>query len=225
MTARLVTAPSIEPLTLAEAKSHLRLEESFDDTTVMALIVSARQYIEKACWRGLLVQQWELAQPSFRGEDKNEELQPYVAGISQPYPYQSNRIHPYLELPKGHLSETPAVVITYLDPNGASQTLSAAAYVVEGGGVGGIDTQCGRVWLNTNGGYSWPDVLSRFDAVKVNYKVGWETAAKVPGPIKQAVLLLISQMYEYRSPELTLQTFPLKFAVDSLIAPYTLQGL
>lgn len=225
MTVRLVTAPTLEPLTLAEAKNHLRLEESFDDTTVMALITAARQYIEKVCWRGLLVQQWELARPSFRGEDKNEELQPYVAGTPEPYPSQSNRFQPYLELPKGHLSETPAVVITYLDPTGASQTLSPSAYVIEGGGVGGIDTQCGRIWLNTAGGYSWPDVLSRFDAVKVNYKVGWETADKVPGPLKQALLLLISQMYEYRSPELTLQTFPLKFAVDNLIAPYQLKGL
>lgn len=225
MAVRLVTAPGTEPITLTEAKAHLRLEESFDDTTVTALIVAARQYIEKVCWRGLISQTWELSLPSFRGIDKFEELQPYVAGTPQPYPFQSNRVQPYLELPKGHLAETPAVSIVYLDVNGASQTLSALNYVVEGGGVGGIESQNGRVWLNIAGGYAWPNTLDRFDAVKVTYTVGWLNAAKVPGPLKQAMLLLISQMYEYRSPELTLQTYPLKFAVDALIATYTLKGL
>ena len=47
------------------------------------------------------------------------------------------------------------------------------------------------------------------------------SVANVPAPIKQAILLLISQMYEHRTPEVTgAVVSPVVFAVDALLAPY-----
>lgn len=228
---RLVTGPSTEPITLAEAKAHLRLEETVDDAFVTALIIVARQHIEKVCWRGMLSQILELELPSFRGADRLELPRLYgpgggdgVAGLAG-YPNNlqaaftgGTRYQPFIELDGGHLADTPVISITYIDALGASQTLSTSAYLVEGLLN---DRRLARVWLNTNGGYSWPDTLDRFDAVKIRYTVGWATPAAMPGPLKQAILLLISQMYEYRTPEITgTIATTLEFTIDALTSSY-----
>lgn len=221
MTLRVVTPPSAEPVTLAEAKEHLRLEETRDDVYVQAIITAARQHIEKVCWRALVSQRLELAQSSFRGSDLLEQLPDYVAAQPQPYSTVGNRFTPYIELPGGHLASTPNVTVTYLDELGATQTLSPAAYLTESD-----DTRLGRLWLNSAGGYAWPSTLRRFDAVRVQYTVGWATPSEVPGPLRQAVLLLVSQMYEYRTPEITgtISTM-LAFTIDALTSPYRLTRL
>lgn len=231
MSLRLVTPPSAEPVSLVEAKAHLRLEETVDDTYVATLIAVARQHIEKICWRGLLSQVLELTLPSFRGADKFELMPVYgfgggdgliSGGIAGAYrgliPFQSHRFQPFIELPRGHLAAAPAIAITYLDEAGALQTLSPTRYVIQGQGS---DEMCGRVWLNVNGGYSWPNTLDRFDAVKITYTVGWAAAADVPAAIKQATLLLISQLYEYRTPEAPGRyTAVMEFSVDALLGPH-----
>lgn len=218
MSIRLVTPPSVEPVSLTEAKSHLRLEESNDDAFVTTLIVGARQYIEKVCWRGLLVQVYERTQASFRGADSREEMPDYVPGTPQPIAVQGARFKPYIELERGHLAVTPAIVVSYLDPSGVLQTLSSSAYIV---GNQDNDKENGQLWLNSAAGYSWPSVLNQFNAVRIRYSVGYATAADVPEPLKQSIKLLISQMYEYRTPEVT-GTIVAKigFTIDALTQPY-----
>lgn len=52
----LVTPPAVEPLTLAEAKLHLRVEHSADDTLITVLITTARQVCEAYTGRALITQ-------------------------------------------------------------------------------------------------------------------------------------------------------------------------
>lgn len=42
------------------------------------------------------------------------------------------------------------------------------------------------------------DVAERFDAVEITLAIGYNSASKVPAPIKQAIKLQISDMYERR---------------------------
>jgi hypothetical protein len=224
---RIVTPPSSEPVTLAEAKAHLRLEESRDDAYVSACITAARQYIEQVCWRALLQQTWRLECGAFRGADKREQIPSYVGGVqygsglATSYPIDASRFEPFIELPRGHLADVPNIAVTYLDAAGVVQTLAPAAYVVES-----FDNRPGRLWLNRAGGYSWPDTLDRFDAVRVTYTVGWASAAQVPAPLRQSVLLLVSQMYEFRTPQVTgAVVSTLEFAIDALTAPYRMVRL
>lgn len=62
------TAPSAEPLTLAEAKAHLRVDETAEDTMIEALITAARQHIEGICNRTLITTIWNLTLDAFPGE-------------------------------------------------------------------------------------------------------------------------------------------------------------
>ena len=56
----LVTGPAVEPLSLAEAKSWLRVDIGDEDPLIQSLIVSARLAVEAATNRLLITQQWRL---------------------------------------------------------------------------------------------------------------------------------------------------------------------
>jgi len=52
----IVTAPAAEPLTLAEAKAHLRVDHSDDDALIQAQIIAARQMVESFTRQRLITQ-------------------------------------------------------------------------------------------------------------------------------------------------------------------------
>lgn len=101
MLVRVVTPPGAEPVTLAEAKDHLRLEITDDDAYVSVLIQAARQHIEEVCWRGVVTQTWEAVLDGFPSGEA-------------------------LNLPGGNLGAISSV--TYTDAEGVSQTLAVSVY-------------------------------------------------------------------------------------------------
>ena len=48
MSLTLITAPALEPITLSEAKLHLRVEHSVDDTLISVFITAARERASSA---------------------------------------------------------------------------------------------------------------------------------------------------------------------------------
>jgi uncharacterized phiE125 gp8 family phage protein len=117
-----------------------------------------------------------------------------------------------VELPGGNLGAITSVV--YVDADGAEQTLDADTYEADTVSVPG------RLLLAYD--ESWPSTRSQWNAVRVRYTVGW-AVADVPAPIKQALLLLVAQLYEHRVPEITgTIVSPVRFAVDALLSPYRL---
>jgi uncharacterized phiE125 gp8 family phage protein len=55
-----LTAPAVEPVTLAEAKAHLRVTSSSEDAVIANLIASAREEVEAATGIALITQDWRL---------------------------------------------------------------------------------------------------------------------------------------------------------------------
>jgi len=92
------------------------------------------------------------------------------------------------------LVKVPASSITsvkYINTSSVETTISAANY--------GIDDYSPRHWLIPTDGNEWPTPLDSANAVKVRYVAGYGSAATdVPGPIIQAIKLLIGDFYEHR---------------------------
>jgi hypothetical protein len=66
---QLTAAPTIEPLNLDDAKTHLRVTADFDDPYIEGLITFARQEVEKTMRRALLSQQWMLSLKNWPGRN------------------------------------------------------------------------------------------------------------------------------------------------------------
>lgn len=214
MPVQLIIPPAQEPLTIAEAKSQLRLDTALDDAQLTGYLLAARLYVENICWRGLVTQTWELVEPHFPTDLCG-------CGVALPYPYlfpydsTPKRLHEQaqgVELPMGNL--VSVVSVKYVDPTGVQQTLTENTdFVVDNVSLPG------RVRLAY--GKSWPSHRDQWDAVRIQYVVGWDVAS-VPQPLKQAMLLLTAEMYETRVPSATKYVASIDFAVDAMLRPYRL---
>lgn len=54
----LTSGPAVEPVALAEAKAHLRVDDSAEDTLIASLIVTSRLHVEAAAGLALITQSW-----------------------------------------------------------------------------------------------------------------------------------------------------------------------
>ncbi len=76
-----VTAPAAEPVLIATAKAHLRVDGSDENDLITALIVAARQYVETHCGIALITQTLKLSLDGFA--DKIRLPRSPVTGITQ----------------------------------------------------------------------------------------------------------------------------------------------
>lgn len=56
----MVTGPAEEPVSVEEAKLHLRVSTAADDALIGYLIAAAREWVETFCRRALVTQTWDL---------------------------------------------------------------------------------------------------------------------------------------------------------------------
>jgi uncharacterized phiE125 gp8 family phage protein len=153
---KVIAGPAKEPLTLEEAKRFLRITTDAEDDVVAALISAARKRIERGTELALITQTVEVKLDRFWG------------GCA-------------IELPMPPLQEV--VSVTYLDADGAPQTLDPATYVVS------THRRPGRVWLAF--GKSWPATRNEREAVTITFKAGFgDEPADVPPNLIHAMRML-----------------------------------
>lgn len=161
---KLYSAPATEPVSVAEAKTHCRVDTSADDTYIGGLITTAREHVEELLGRALITQTWDMVLDAF----------PSVSEIKLPRP-------PLVSVTS----------ITYTNSSNVASTFAAANYYVD------TYAEPGRVKLMD--GKSWPaDTLRTLSGVVIRYQAGYGAAAAVPGWAKQAILLLVGDLYENR---------------------------
>ena len=68
----LIDPPATEPVTVAEAKAHARIDIDDDDAMVAALITAARQWVEDTTGRCLITQQWKLTLDNWPASIRDE---------------------------------------------------------------------------------------------------------------------------------------------------------
>ncbi len=107
--------------------------------------------------------------------------------------------------------------VSFWDEEGVEQTLDPADYQVDTAGRPG--------WIAPAPNKSWPSVQpGRINAVTVAYRAGVASAADVPLPLKQWVLLAIGDLYANRNASAERALQGNAFA-DALLAPYRMLGL
>lgn len=62
---KLITPPASEPISLIEAKAHLRVDFTDDDDYIAALIIAARMITEEKTSRALITQTWDYTIDDF----------------------------------------------------------------------------------------------------------------------------------------------------------------
>ena len=174
----LVTPPASEPLSLQEAKDHLRVDASYTDTDSLILtqIIAARQRAEQLTRRCLVTQHWKYVADSFPGAS----LMGIPLGKVFGMPSHA------LILEKSPVASIES--ITYLGMNGIRQTMPATDYIAE---LVGEPCRITPVF-----GKIWPIPMPQIGAVEVNFTAGYGDAAAVPEVIKLAIKLMIEAAYD-----------------------------
>jgi uncharacterized phiE125 gp8 family phage protein len=176
--------PATEPVSLATAKNHLRVDISTDDDAMIsALIIAARMLCEKETRRSFVTRTYELRLNRF----------PFAYPLAYLPAYSLERmptsIYGRIHLPKPPLLAVSS--ITYIDVNGTVQTLDPGQYLVDSGGV----TQ--GVITPSFGAY-FPQTRYQIDAVKITFDAGYGDETTVPVVATQAMLLLMGNWYRNR---------------------------
>lgn len=174
------SGPAAEPVTTAEAKTHLRVDTSDDDTYIAALITAARQWVE------------EMGNLALINTTFVEKFDRFPANGG------------YFELAKGPVSSISS--IQYVDENGTTQTWSSAEYQTDlrmkpariapvyGGAYPTTQTQLAAVTVTYIAGYgsastSVPSPI--IHAVKLLIAEMYENRENTPRPERQAAKNLL----------------------------------
>lgn len=73
----LLSGPAVEPITLGEAKAHLRIDGSAEDALIQSLVITSRLHIEAALSLALVTQSWRHLRDCWpRGRTLNLPLRP-----------------------------------------------------------------------------------------------------------------------------------------------------
>ena len=202
MPMQLITPPAGEPVSLEEAKLHLRVDFDDDDALIQMLISSARQAAETITNRQLMTARWKLVMDSFPG--------PSLMGVpaGQPFTLPGHAIL----IPKSPVLNV--VAINYLDMNSVQQTMPAVNYTV--------DAACEPARITPIFGQIWPIPLPQIGSVSVTFDAGYGDASAVPQGIKSWIKLRVASLYTYREEVVApsrgrIET--LQF-VDGLLDPY-----
>jgi len=179
------TAPASEPVTLAEAKAHLRVGGTTDDTYINTLITAARQWAEmhmgRICITQTITEKWDWFPVGCVMDLRWVPVQSFTS-------------------------------VGYLDSNGDTQTWDASKYAV--------DTIAQPCRIAPKYGETYPQTRAQINAVTLSYVAGYASAGDVPTPIKQAILLMVGEMYEQR--ETSVKQLPT--SVEYLLQPFRIEG-
>lgn len=184
------TAPAVEPVTLSEAKAHLRVDTATDDAYVQALVTSAREWVEQYLDRTLVHTQWVMRFDKFPPDGTHD--------IELPRP------------PMATAGTTTAVALTFTFENGTTSTYSTASYRVDRDGVPGT--------VKTLYGQTWPPHLQDDNAISVTWWGGYgASGTSVPAAIRHAMLMLVGMWYERRMAADSMSGNEIPFGVKSLL--------
>lgn len=194
------TPPTSEPITLAEARLHLKLtsdDPTDEDSLIEGIwIPAARRHAEMLTHRSFITQTWRLVLDCF----------PHC-----------------INLERGQVQQIDSLV--YRDMAGTTQTMTWSAVVngiqrsSDGTLVADLTSEVARIAPAF--GRCWPIPLPEIGAVAVNYTAGYGNAAAVPEGIKSWMFLRIASLDQNREDLVNQSLKPLPY-LDGMLDPYTI---
>lgn len=173
---QLVTPPALEPVTLSQAKTHLRVDFDDDDAAIAMFISAARERVEDITYSRLITQTLLLTQDAF----------PWAGYVSVwPSPWQGllgNAIE-LLNPPVQSITQ-----VQYVDTNNVTQTLAGSALR--------LDSSSKPTRLSPAPGTMWPITAPITAAVATMFVAGYgATGDFVPPRFIEAIKLLCGHYY------------------------------
>lgn len=181
---RVVVPATAEPVTVAEAAEHLRIDaygspaEYPEATLLGALIVAAREYVEHVSGVTLCPQTLELTGRSFSGLLRHE-----------------GDVDNGIELRTSPVRGIES--ITYVDAAGASQSLDLASVLLD-------ETADVPTIYPAYGTALWPATRDQAAAVRIRFTAGYDavggspSVTVLPFMLRAAVLLMVGHLYDNR---------------------------
>ena len=175
--------PAEEPVTLAVAKAHCKVDIPDDDAYIGMLIAVARERCEAEIHRAFVSRTYLLSLDGF----------PFAGAPTVSQAINSERL-PNICFGKIRIPKPPLLSIdsiTYVDNDGITQPLGPSLYLVQSGGkLQGVVTPAY--------GLAWPVARYQLGSVSVAYTAGYGPASSVPASIGLAMLLCIGHWYRNR---------------------------
>lgn len=168
MAITIVTAPTVEPLTLAEVKDHLRVEHSDEDSLIAIYIRAAREFAESFLGRALVTQTWKLTLDEFPAAE--------------------------IKIPLPPLQSVDTV--KYYDGSGVLQTVASTDYYVDAASEPGWVVPV-TVWPSTLDAINAVEIQF-IAGYLPGTDSPIDLAANIPFNIKAGLLLMIGNLYENR---------------------------
>lgn len=169
--------PQTEPVSLDEAKQHLRVDFNDDDVYIQNLIAASREYVEDLTARSLITQTWVLYLDRWPRTDRIEQWPnaglPVGAIMLPRYPVQS------------------ITSIVWTGSDASVNTLATSVYQND------LNSRPPRIALAPN--QNWPSQsLTSTNGVQVTFVAGYGTSNLIPRKIRQAQLLMMGHWYNTR---------------------------
>lgn len=194
------TAPAEEPVTLEQARLHLKLtaDDPTDEDSLIedVWIPAARRHAEFCTRRSFITQGWRQLLDCFPCR---------------------------IQLEMGKVQQIDSLV--YRDTGGTARTISWASpsngvqRSTDGTLVANLDADVAEI--SPAFGCTWPIAMPEAGAVAVNYTAGYGDAAAVPEGIKSWILLRIGMLSQNREEVVQGAVTPLPH-VDGLLDPFTI---
>lgn len=188
------TPPNVEPVSLAEAKAHLRVDSDTSDAEIAAMISAAREWVETYLDRTLVTTQWAMRLDKFPPDSLDD--------IELPRP------------PVATEGTATAVSITYTLEAGGTAALATNQFRVDRHSTPGA--------VKTLYAGTWPSHMDDDNSITITWYAGYgASGSSVPAAIKHAMLMLIGFWHENRSAVLVGSISKgLEYAVESLLSSH-----
>lgn len=205
---KLITPPDSAPVTLEEVKAQLNIDYNDEDTMLEAMIIAATDSLDgpngDLCGRALKPQTWDLTLDAFPGDIYSYPLALATNNIRIPLP-------PLIEVES----------VNYVDSDTELEVeLAVGEYEVDL-----IGTPYG--WV-APGSAGWPTPMTTLNAVRVRFVAGYPDtdspiATTVPTPIRQAIIMIVMDMYGRGSAFVDRTQTPNRDTIEALTKHYVIR--